>query len=48
MGMGVRSRNKPPQTPALPLPEWLQKSRGKDSAVCCEAAAAPRFAVVFE
>ena len=30
----------PPQPPVLPLPEWLQKALGKDSAVCCKAAAA--------
>ena len=51
MQRGMRSRCSPPpppKSPVLPLPEWLQKALGKDSAVCCKSAGAPWSPQVLE
>ena len=47
-GYEVHGQPPPPQPPVLPLPEWLEKALGNDSAVCRKAAAAPWCAQVLE
>ena len=44
---GIQNQNQNPLPSILPLPKWLQKALGKDSAVCCKAAAAPWSAQVL-